>query len=133
MIRTKDEAWVYRVKLEKLIGVADDNAALSAMEVFPAWRSDAAYSAGERVRYGGTLYRCIQPHAAQTDWPPDATVSLWVAVADSAIEWPEWVQPVGTHNAYAAGAKVTHGGKRWISSADGNVWEPGVYGWEEQA
>ncbi|MGI6151600.1 MAG: chitinase, partial [Christensenellales bacterium] len=58
-------------------------------------------------------------------------VSLWVAVADPAIEWPEWVQPSGSHDAYEKGAKVTHNGKRWTSSADGNVWEPGVYGWEE--
>ena len=25
--------------------------------------------------------------------------------------------------------KVTHNGLRWISAADSNVWEPGVYGW----
>ncbi|WP_270217645.1 carbohydrate-binding protein [Dorea longicatena] len=34
-------------------------------------------------------------------------------------------------NPYAKGDKVTHNGKTWISTADGNVWEPGVYGWEE--
>ena len=27
------------------------------------------------------------------------------------------------------GDKVTHNGLRWISEADSNVWEPGVYGW----
>ena len=27
------------------------------------------------------------------------------------------------------GDKVTHNGLRWISAADSNVWEPGVYGW----
>ena len=43
---------------------------------------------------------------------------------------PEWEQPDST-NPYAKGDKVTHNGKTWISTADGNVWEPGVYGWEE--
>lgn len=43
---------------------------------------------------------------------------------------PEWEQPEST-NPYSKGDKVTHNGKTWISTADGNVWEPGVYGWEE--
>ena len=37
------------------------------------------------------------------------------------------------HDAYAKDSKVTHNGKKWISSYDANVWEPGVYGWEEQS
>lgn len=40
---------------------------------------------------------------------------------------------VGAHDAYAAGDKVSHGGKHWTSTADANVWEPGVYGWTEAA
>jgi hypothetical protein len=31
------------------------------------------------------------------------------------------------------GAKVSHNGKHWISDVDNNVWEPGVYGWSEEA
>lgn len=48
-------------------------------------------------------------------------------------EWPAWSQPFGAHDAYPAGAKVSHNGKNWINiHGDGNVWEPGVYGWQEQ-
>ena len=43
---------------------------------------------------------------------------------------PDWVQPDST-NAYAKGDKVRHNGKIWVSDLDGNVWEPGVYGWSE--
>lgn len=43
---------------------------------------------------------------------------------------PEWEQPDST-NPYAKGDKVTHNGKTWQSTTDNNVWEPGVYGWEE--
>lgn len=32
----------------------------------------------------------------------------------------------------AAGSKTSHGGKKWVSEIDGNVWEPGVYGWKEE-
>ena len=42
----------------------------------------------------------------------------------------EDVQPDST-NPYAKGDKVTHNGKTWQSTTDNNVWEPGVYGWEE--
>lgn len=65
------------------------------------------------------------------DWAPDVAVSLWVSISDPAEEWPEWSQPVGAHDAYQTGDKVTYNGKHWISTADNNVWQPGVYGWAE--
>ena len=45
------------------------------------------------------------------------------------IEYPEWVQPIGSHDSYERGDKVTHNHKKWVSETDGNVWQPGVYGW----
>jgi hypothetical protein len=41
-----------------------------------------------------------------------------------------WEQPEST-NPYNKGDKVTHDGKVWVSEIDGNIWEPGVYGWTE--
>ena len=29
------------------------------------------------------------------------------------------------------GDKVFYNNKNWVSIVDNNVWEPGVYGWEE--
>ena len=72
----------------------------------------------------------IQAHTSQADWPPPAAPALWAVTSDPADEWPEWSQPLGAHDAYQKGDKVTHNGKHWVSGADGNVWEPGVYGWE---
>ena len=40
-----------------------------------------------------------------------------------------WTAFTGAHDAYALGAKVTHKGKTWTSTAAANIWEPGVYGW----
>ena len=34
-------------------------------------------------------------------------------------------------NAYMMGDKVRHNGHIWISTMDYNVFEPGVYGWDE--
>lgn len=41
-----------------------------------------------------------------------------------------WEQPDST-NPYMLDNKVSHNGKNWVSIVDNNVWEPGVYGWEE--
>lgn len=101
-------------------------------ELFGAWAENAAYGKDAIRSYGGALYRCIQAHTSQVGWEPDAAPSLWTNIADPAEEWPEWSAPVGAHDAYGAGSKVSHGGKHWKSNLDGNVWEPGVYGWTEK-
>ncbi len=56
---------------------------------------------------------------------------MWTRIGNPLDEFPEWVQPIGAHDAYAKGDKASHNGKNWVSTADNNVWEPGVYGWEE--
>lgn len=50
-------------------------------------------------------------------------------------QWPEWVQPVGAHDAYSIGDRVTYNGRRYESIIDGNVWSPSVFpaGWQEVA
>ena len=89
-----------------------------------------AYAVGDRVKYNGLLYRCVQAHTSQADWTPDVVPALWVRT--STEEWPEWIQPTGAHDAYNKGDKVSHNEKHWVSDIDANVYEPGVYGWTEQ-
>lgn len=127
---TRAKAKQLRKLIEQLALTLDDETALTGVELFPVWVIDLAYAVDDRVQYSGTLYKCVQAHTSQADWTPDATSALWTVVTIE--EWPEWVQPTGSHDAYAKGSKVTHNGKKWISSYDANVWEPGVYGWEEQ-
>ena len=109
----------------------DDDTAITAVELFPAWAIGVAYAVGARINYGGLLYKCAQAHTSQADWTPDATPALWVRVDDPGEDWPEWRQPARAHDAYEKGYKVSHNEKHWISDVDGNVWEPGVYGWTQ--
>lgn len=109
----------------------DDDTAITAVELFPAWAIGVAYAVGARINYGGLLYKCAQAHTSQADWTPDAIPALWVRVDDPGEDWPEWRQPAGAHDAYEKGYKVSHNEKHWISDVDGNVWEPGVYGWTQ--
>lgn len=120
-----------RPYIEKAAVSLSDEDALEAVQLFPAWNSTATYAAGDRVRYNDILYSCLTAHTAQVDWTPVAAPSLWakVLIPDPDVI-PEWEQPDST-NPYSAGDKVTHNGKTWVSDIDGNVWEPGVYGWTE--
>ena len=117
--------------IRSIRAVVDDATALSVPALYPEWREDGTYTAGDRVLHGGILYKCLQNHTAQAAWLPTDAPSLWVRIDDPSIEWPEWRQPVGSTDAYAKDAKVYHNGKHWTSDVDGNVWEPGVYGWTE--
>lgn len=113
-------------------GTIDEVTATEHLSVFSPWEPDVDYTVGNLRTYGDKLYKCIQPHRSQADWTPEAAVSLWAKAGDPTEEWPEWSQPIGAADAYMTGDKVSHNDKHWISIADNNVWEPGVYGWEEQ-
>ena len=113
------------------VGTLDTVTASEHAELFAEWAYPVAYTVGQFRRYNGKLYKCVQAHTSQADWTPDTAASLWSVAADPAEEWPAWSQPVGAHDAYAAGDKVSHNGKHWTSNVDSNVWEPGVYGWTE--
>ena len=112
-------------------GSINDATAAEHAEFFAPWAYPINYKAGNIRRHGGKLYRCVKDHTSQEDWTPDAAASLWACTADPAEEWPAWSQPVGAHDTYSTGAKVSHNDKHWTSDTDGNVWEPGVYGWTE--
>ena len=112
-------------------GQIDNTTAAEHADLFAPWAYPVSYKVSQIRRYGGKLYRCVKDHISQEDWTPEAAASLWAVTADPAEEWPTWSQPIGAHDTYSADAKVSHQDKHWISDTDGNVWEPGVYGWTE--
>lgn len=117
-------------------GMIDDVTATENIDAFAPWVVGVNATVGQLRTYGGEtkkLYRCVQAHTTQADWTPDVSPSLWVEVGDPSVEYPAWSQPVGAHDAYAQGAKVSHNDKKWVSDVDNNVWEPGGYGWTEVA
>lgn len=124
-----EKAIQLRKKLDLATSYLDDEQAESVTELFHQWESGTVYVAGDRRQYDGLLYRCVQSHTSQDDWTPPQVPALWVRT--STEEWPEWIQPTGAHDAYNIDDKVTHNTKHWISIIDANIWEPGVYGWNE--
>lgn len=127
-----------RHKLNRLRGAIevssvslDDATAAGVPELFPVWKEDIDLAVGDRVQYGGILYKVLIAHKTQASWTPDVSPSLFaVVLIPDPGDIPEWVQP-GSTNPYMKWDKVTHNGKTWESMVDNNVWEPGVYGWIE--
>lgn len=110
-------------------GDIDDITASEHADLFEPWVVGKAYAGDDIVVYEGILYRCAQAHTSQADWTPDLTPALWTRMADPSVEYPEWVQPLGAHDAYPIGAKVAYDNEKWVSDVANNVWKPGEYGW----
>lgn len=100
--------------------------------LFPDWKVGDNYEQGGILRYNGKLYRISQKvTGAQADHTPDKAVSLYKKIGEPTGGLFPWSQPQGAHDAYKKGDKVSHKGETWVSTVGNNVWEPGVYGWEE--
>ena len=111
-----------------------DEEALEVAALYPTWASKIGenVSTGERLWYDGKLYKVVQNHTVQENWAPSDTPALYTEV--SIVEWPEFVQPTGSQDAYMTGDKVTFNGVHYVSLIDGNVWSPADYpaGWSAE-
>lgn len=131
---TKEKAKLLRSIIEQAMISIEDETALDAIELFSNWKPNVSYSIGDRIQYNNKLYKVNQPHTSQADWLPDETSALYSEIAKPGKILP-WKQPEGAHDAYQMGDKVYYPdttGSIWISLVDNNVWEPGVYGWQQE-
>lgn len=130
---TRRQAKKYRQQMVKDAQDITDEEAIATPMLFERWEHDKQYATGTRLYHNGKLWRVLMDHTSQDDWEPEAAPSLFaeVLIPDPGVI-PEWVQP-GSTNPYMKGDKVRHNEKVWVSNVDNNVWEPGVYGWDEVA
>lgn len=115
-------------QITQALGKLNDETAVDVVVLFEQWEPWHEYMVDERVRDGDKLYRVVQRHTSQPDWRPANVPALFVEIAKPG-EIDDWKQPTGAHDAYSRGDKVRHAGYVWTSDIDGNIWEPGVYGW----
>ena len=69
--------------IENAMQSLSGNDALEAVELYPEWTEDMAYSAGHKVRRGGKLWKCIQSHTAMSGWEPENVPSLWEQINET--------------------------------------------------
>lgn len=68
-----------RSMMEKAAVSLNDSDALDAVELYPEWEVDVAYTLGQRIRYEGKLYRVRQSHTSL--FPPSIdTAALYEEV-----------------------------------------------------
>lgn len=134
--------------------VATEEAAINGDGVVYEWRDPQdrkhkAYMRGDAVLDGGRIYinragglNYARPSAPDSGWevynPPKEDAPGEAAevpeVPEETPGVPAWKEPANKTELYPAGAEVTHQGKTWRSTVDGNRAEPGVDdSWEEIA
>lgn len=116
--------------------ITDESTMMEIADIYPAYIIGKTYKTGDVFRYGvnsdneSQLYQVLQDHTSANEWKPDEAVSLYKKIGITPDGYPIWTQPLGASDAYQQGDIVQHNGQTWISIVDNNVWEPGVYGWE---
>jgi hypothetical protein len=117
--------------LRKLMVFETDEDLLAAMELFPAWKPGMPVVADEVYQHNDNLYKVIQSHTTQLDWPPEIVPALFTQVAPPGVI-PEWVQPTGAHDAYNIGDEVMFEEQHYVSLINGNTYSPTAYpaGWQ---
>lgn len=109
---------------------------LSVPSVFPKYEVGKNYKAKDVFGYGENavgdtqLYQVLQEHTSSEEWTPDTGTSLYKKIGVTEEGIPEWVQPLGSSDAYMKGDVVMFNGNKYNSTCDNNVWSPDVYGWE---
>lgn len=130
------ELWkaILQLAVKQARQITDDEEALQVQCLYKQWDKQIGreLQVGEYIQYEGQLYKVLQVHTVQEGWTPVAAPSLFakVLVDPTGETILEWQQPDST-NPYMKGDKVKHNGLTYVCTIDNNVWEPGVYGWEE--
>lgn len=130
--------------------VATEEAAINGDGIVPAWhnpqgKKHKAYMRGDAVLDEGRIYinragglNYARPSAPDSGWevynpPKEDEVPEAEAPEEAPVPAvPAWREPANKDELYAKGAEVTHNGKQWRSTVDGNREEPGTDdSWEE--
>lgn len=143
MSKVMQAALEMRKTLQFFVGTLDADTQLDMMleipSIFPAYEVGKAYKTKDVFSYGENavgdpqLYQVLQDHTSAAQWTPDTAISLYKAIGITKDGYPEWVQPLGSTDAYNIGDIVSYNGMLYRSVIDDNVWTPDAYpaGWEK--
>ena len=78
-----EQAQAIRNIMDKVTANLTDAGAVAVAELFLPWEADTKYEVGDRRRYDGKVYKCLQAHTSQVGWEPPAVPALWVVINTS--------------------------------------------------
>ena len=110
---------------------------MEVASAFPKYKVGKAYKVKEVFSYGENsvgdtqLYQVLQDHTSSAEWTPDIATALYKAIGVTEDGVPEWVQPLGSTDAYRTGDKVSYNGTVYVCTSDYNTYPPDVFGWEK--
>ena len=122
---------MFQKQLGTITNTLTDEEANDFSLLFEEWSPSGVYKIGDRIRYNGVLYKCLEDNNATMETPPSVIPSVWTEIFAGAVseEIPVWEQPE-EGNGYADGDRVIHNDIIYISQVDNNIWEPGITGTE---
>lgn len=77
------EAIHYRGVIEQAAQSLDDNTALTAVNLYPEWAENVAYTVGHKVQRNGKLWRVLQSHTSQIGWEPENVPALFEQINET--------------------------------------------------
>ena len=119
-----------RSDIDKLIEMmAVEDMTDEIINFVPTWVDGLRIEKGSYVTYNNIMYKSLQTHTANRDYPPDTTNYRYVIKRKGTHgdgEEPDlWVQPTGYENVYNKGDRVKYfDGLIYVSKIDGNAEEP---------
>ena len=87
----------------------------------PEWKTGIAVKPGDVYSFQSNLYQVVQAHTTQSDWTPIVAKALWKRYYEPTDDPWDWVQPLGSFDAYPIGARVKYGGYVWENTIAANV------------
>lgn len=78
-----EQAKEIRTSIDNVTGTMEDTDAAKNPMLFLPWEADTKYAVGDRRRYDGKVYKCLQAHTSQVGWEPPAVPALWVVINTS--------------------------------------------------
>lgn len=101
--------------------------------------STNGYANGSKVIHGGKTWTSTadnnvwEPGATGAPWTQDTSESEGGESTGNSETIPEFIQPTGSTDAYAKGARVTYNGFIYESLIDNNAYSPDAYpaGWKK--
>lgn len=123
--------------------ITDESVMMEVADMYPTWEQlvekKGSYKAGTVFRWGVNddgetqLWSFISDYTPVDTYTPEQDIAHYKKIGITESGVPIWSQPLGATDAYSKGDKVSHRDVLWTSDVDGNVWEPGVYGWSQAA